>query len=131
MTQCPLHMFLMVTVKISSTLQDFSAILSMQMNDELTLYKNGDMLSLYAPHSVVDVTTIDPCVTTLQSDVTSNLLYFFGEGWCPLRNAFDDVTTRTGQIHCGCGSAVRSTGQGHGITDIYFQISGLHRIQGQ
>ena len=89
------------------------------------------MLLLYASHTVVDVTTIDPCVTTLHSDVTSNLLYFIGEGWCPLRNACDDVTTWTGQIHFGCGSAVRSTGQGHGITDIHFPISGLHRVQGQ
>ena len=50
------------------------------MTDELTLHKDGDLTSLCAPHTIVDVTMVDPRVMTLHRHFTGNLLYFISEG---------------------------------------------------
>ena len=101
------------------------------MTDVLTLHKDGDVTSLCAPHTIVDVTMVDPRVTTLHRHFTGNLLYFISERRRPLRNVGNDVTAGTDQRHFGCGSAVRLTGQGHSIADIQCQFSRLHRVQGE
>ena len=101
------------------------------MADEHTLHKDGNVTSLCAPHTIVDVTMVDPRVTTLHRHFTGNILYFISERRRPLRNVGNDVTAGTDQRHFGCGSAVRLTGQGHSIADIQCQFSRLHRVQGE
>ena len=101
------------------------------MTDELTLHKDGNVTSLCAPYTIVDVTMVDPRVTTLHRHFTGNLLYFISDGRRPLRNVGNDVTAGTDQRHFGCGSAVRLTGQGHSVADIQCQFSHLHGVQGE